>query len=209
MVLLERISNALQVGRAKEVVKLVQEAISCAVPARDILDNGLLKGMGELGMKFKNGDVYVPEVLIAARAFNKGTEALKAKLPVESMEPIGKIVICTVKGDLHDIGKNLVKIMLEGEGFEVIDLGFDVHEDRIVEAVIEHKPDILCLSALLTTTINEQKTVVDALSAAGIRNKIKVMIGGAPVTQSFCDLIGADFYTADAASAAEIAKNIT
>jgi len=208
MELFGKISEALYSGKAKEVVALVQEALDGGATAQDILDKGLLKGMGELGVKFKNNEVYVPEVLMAARALNKGTETLKAKLLEEGVKPIGKIVICTVKGDLHDIGKNLVKMMLEGAGFEVVDLGVDVHEDKIVEAVKEHEPVILCLSALLTTTMNEQKTVLDALNAAGIRNKVKVMIGGAPITQSFCDEIGADSYTADAASAAEVAKEM-
>ena len=208
MELLEKISMSLQNGKAKDVVELVQEAIAGSVSAQDILDKGLLKGMGELGVKFKNNEVFVPEVLMAARALNKGTELLKAKLLEEGVESIGKIVICTVKGDLHDIGKNLVKMMLEGAGFEVIDLGVDVHEDKIIDAVKEHKPAILCLSALLTTTMNEQKVVIDALSAAGVRNKVKVMIGGAPITQNFCDEIGADSYTADAASAAEVAKQM-
>jgi len=208
MELLEKISSALQAGKAKEVVELVQEAINSSVPAQDILDKGLLKGMGELGVRFKNNEVFVPEVLVAARALNKGTEVLKSKLLEEGVEPIGKIVLCTVKGDLHDIGKNLVRMMLEGGGFEVIDLGVDVHEDKIVEAVKEHNPVILALSALLTTTMNELKTVIDALNAAGVRNKVKVMIGGAPITQSFCDEIGADSYAADAASAAEAAAKL-
>ncbi|MCL2248233.1 MAG: corrinoid protein [Oscillospiraceae bacterium] len=208
MELLENIAVSLYNGKAKEVVSYVQEAIESSIPAQEILDKGLLKGMGELGVKFKNNEVFVPEVLMAARALNRGTEVLKAKLLEEGVESIGKIVICTVKGDLHDIGKNLVKMMLEGAGFEVIDLGVDVHEDKIIDAVKEHQPSILCLSALLTTTMNEQKVVIDALSAAGVRNKVKVMIGGAPITQSFCDEIGADSYTADAASAAETAKQL-
>ena len=207
MALLENISEALQKGKAKEVAALVQEAIDNGIPAQDILDKGLLKGMGELGVKFKNNEVYVPEVLVAARALNKGTEILKVKLVEEGVKPIGRIVIGTVKGDLHDIGKNLVRMMLEGAGFEVIDLGVDVPEDKIIEAVKEHSPQIVCLSALLTTTMNEQQTVIEALKAAGVRDQVKVMVGGAPVTQSFCDQIGADAYTPDAASAAETAKS--
>jgi len=207
MALLENISEALQKGKAKEVAALVQEGIDSGVSAQDILDKGLLKGMGELGVKFKNNEVYVPEVLVAARALNKGTEILKAKLVEEGVKPIGRIIIGTVKGDLHDIGKNLVRMMLEGAGFEVIDLGVDVPEDKIIEAVKEHSPQIVCLSALLTTTMNEQQTVIEALKAAGVRDQVKVMVGGAPVTQSFCDQIGADAYTPDAASAAETAKS--
>jgi 5-methyltetrahydrofolate--homocysteine methyltransferase len=205
--LLETLSTALQRGKAKDVEQLVNEAIGQGISAQEILDEGLLKGMGELGVKFKNNEVYVPEVLVAARALNKGTEILKTKLMEEGVQPIGTVVLGTVKGDLHDIGKNLVRMMLEGAGFKVIDLGVDVSEDKIIEAVKEHNTDILALSALLTTTMNQQDVVVKALQAAGIRDKVKVMVGGAPVTQSFCDQIGADAYTSDAASAAEVAKS--
>jgi len=207
MSIVDNISAALQKGKRKEVVELVQEALGSGISAQEILDNGLLKGMGEIGVKFKNNEVFVPEVLVAARALNSGTELLKEKLIEEGVEPIGRAVICTVKGDLHDIGKNLVKMMLEGAGFEVIDLGVDVSEDKIVEMVKETAPQVVLLSSLLTTTMNESQTVVKALEAAGIRDQVKVMVGGAPVTQSFCDEIGADAYTPDAASAAEVAKS--
>ena len=207
MALLENISAALQAGKAKDVAQLVQEAIDSGLPAQEILDNGLLAGMSIIGTKFKNNEVYVPEVLIAARALNKGTEILKPRLLEEGVEPIGKAVICTVKGDLHDIGKNLVKMMLEGVGFAVIDLGVDASDEKIVEAVKEHNPQIVCLSALLTTTMNQLQVVVESLKAAGLRDRVKVMIGGAPVTQAYCDQIGADAYTPDAASAAEVAKS--
>ena len=207
MSIVDNISAALQKGKRKEVVELVQEALGSGISAQEILDNGLLKGMGEIGVKFKNNEVFVPEVLVAARALNSGTELLKEKLIEEGVEPIGRAVICTVKGDLHDIGKNLVKMMLEGAGFEVIDLGVDVSEDKIVETVKETAPQVVLLSSLLTTTMNESQTVVKALEAAGIRDQVKVMVGGAPVTQSFCDEIGADAYTPDAASAAEVAKS--
>ena len=207
MSILANISTALQAGKAKDVAALVQEAIDAGVAAQAILDEGLLHGMGVIGTKFKNNEVYVPEVLIAARALNKGTEILKPKLLAEGVEPIGKAIICTVKGDLHDIGKNLVKMMLEGTGFAVVDLGVDVSEDKIVEAVKEHNPQVVCLSALLTTTMNNLQVVVEALTAAGVRENVKVMVGGAPVTQAFCDQIKADAYTPDAASAAEVAKS--
>ncbi|NLM79969.1 MAG: cobalamin-binding protein [Clostridiales bacterium] len=207
MSLLEQISTAVQQGKAKDVVALVQEALDSGTTAQQILDEGLLKGMSIIGVKFKNNEVFVPEVLIAARALNRGTELLKPRLVEEGVEPIGRVVIGTVKGDLHDIGKNLVKMMLEGAGFAVIDLGVDVSEEKFIEAVKEHKPQILALSALLTTTMNNQQTVIEALKAADLRNKVKVMVGGAPVTQSFCDLIGADAYAPDAASAAEVAKS--
>ena len=206
MSILENISESLQKGKAKEVVSLIEEALANSIPAQDILDKGLLHGMSLLGVKFKNNEVFVPEVLVAARALNKGTEVLKPKLIEAGVKPIGKVVICTVKGDLHDIGKNLVRMMLEGAGFEVIDLGVDIDEVKILQAVKEHNPDILCLSALLTTTMSQQGIVIEALKAAGLRDKLKVMVGGAPVTQSFCESIHADAYCQDAASAAETAK---
>ena len=205
---LECISDAVRYGKAKDTVALVQSALEAGFTAQDILDNGLLAGMSIIGAKFKSGEVFVPEVLIAARALNKGTELLKAKLLEEGVEPIGRAVICTVKGDMHDIGKNLVKMMLEGVGIEVIDLGVDVDAERIVQAVREHEPQILLLSALLTTTMQEQQVVIEALKVAGLRDKVKVMVGGAPVTQSYCDTIGADIYTPDAATAAEVAKSL-
>lgn len=207
MELLEKISDSLQLGKARDVKGLVQQAIDEGVPAQRILDEGLLDGMGKLGLKFKNNEVFVPEVLVAARALNMGTEVLKAKLLEEGVMRIGKVVIGTVKGDLHDIGKNLVRMMLEGAGFEVIDIGVDVGEEAFIEAVKEYKPQILCLSALLTTTMNQQSVVIEALKAAGLRDSVKIMVGGAPITQSFADQIGADAYTPDASTAADVAKS--
>jgi 5-methyltetrahydrofolate--homocysteine methyltransferase len=206
MSVIDNISEALQKGKSKDVVAFIEEALNIGVSAQDILDKGLLHGMSLLGVRFKNNEVFVPEVLIAARALNKGTEVLKPKLIEAGVKPIGKVIICTVKGDLHDIGKNLVRMMLEGAGFEVIDLGVDVDENKIVEAVKEHQPQVLCLSALLTTTMTQQGVVIEALKNAGLRDKVKVMVGGAPVTQSFCESIHADAYSQDAASAAETAK---
>ena len=206
MSVIDNISEALQKGKAKDVVALIEQALNEGISAQEILDNGLLHGMSLLGVRFKNNEVFVPEVLIAARALNKGTEALKPKLIEAGIKPIGKVIICTVKGDLHDIGKNLVRMMLEGAGFEVIDLGVDVDENKIIEAVKEHQPQVLCLSALLTTTMTQQGVVIEALKNAGLRDKVKVMVGGAPVTQSFCESIHADAYSQDAASAAEVAK---
>jgi 5-methyltetrahydrofolate--homocysteine methyltransferase len=206
MAILDDISAALQKGKAKDVVALIEQALNSGVSAQDILDNGLLRGMSLLGVKFKNNEVFVPEVMIAARALNKGTEVLKPRLVEAGVKPIGKVVICTVKGDLHDIGKNLVRMMLEGAGFEVIDLGVSVDENKIIEAIKEHQPQVLCLSALLTTTMTQQGVVIEALKTAGLRDKVKVMVGGAPVTQSFCESIHADAYSQDAASAAEVAK---
>jgi 5-methyltetrahydrofolate--homocysteine methyltransferase len=207
MAILDEISEMVQKGKAKDVTALVNKALEANIRAQDILDLGLLKGMSELGVRFKNNEVFVPEVLVAARALNQGSAALKSKLAEEGAKAIGTVVLATVSGDLHDIGKNLVRMMMEGAGLTVVDLGVDVPDDRIVEAVKEHKPDIVALSALLTTTMDRQGAVVKALQTAGLRDKVKVMVGGAPVTQSFCDRIGADAYTPDASSAAEVAKS--
>jgi len=206
MAILEDISQAVQKGRSKEVVALVQQAIDEGLEAKDIIDAGLLKGMGELGVRFKNNEVYVPEVLMAAKALGRGTELIKGKLVEEGVKPVGKVVIATVRGDLHDIGKSLVRMMMEGSGLEVVDLGVDVPEDVIVAAVNEHKPQILALSSLLTTTMEQQSVVIEALKAAGLRDQVKVMVGGAPLTQDYSDKIGADAYAPDAYSAAEVAK---
>ncbi|MDR1133775.1 MAG: corrinoid protein, partial [Synergistaceae bacterium] len=187
------------------VVELVGKAIDEGLPPQRILDEGLLAGMGIIGTKFKANEIFVPEVLVAARAMNKGAEVLKPRLAAEGIKAKGKAVIGTVKGDLHDIGKNLVKMMMEGRGIEMIDLGVDVPASRFVEAAKENEVPIVCCSALLTTTMGEIKSVVDAFNEAGARDKVKIMIGGAPVTQAFCDQIGADSYSPDAASAAEAA----
>ena len=203
MSLLEDVSLALQAGRAPKVKELVQQAVDEGIPAKDVLEQGLLSGMSVVGEKFKNNEVFVPEVLIAARAMNAGVAILKPYLTEAGVEAKGTAVIGTVKGDLHDIGKNLVKMMLEGRGLSVIDLGVDVEPERFVQAAIDNEADIICCSALLTTTMGEMKHVVEAAAAKGIRDKVKIMIGGAPVTQSFCDSLGADCYTADAASAAD------
>lgn len=205
MSLLEDISAALQKGKAKDVKELVQQAIGEGLGAQTILEEGLLSGMNIIGGKFKRNEVYVPEVLIAARAMNAGTALLKPLLASAGVEATGKVVIGTVKGDLHDIGKNLVRMMMEGKGLEVIDLGVDVSADKFVQAINDHQADIVALSALLTTTMNEMKGVIEALDAAGLRDKVKVMIGGAPITESFRAAIGADAYTPDAASASESA----
>ena len=200
------ISDLLQRGKAKDIVVAVEKALSAGAPPADILEKGLISGMGIIGGKFKNGEVFVPEVLIAARAMNHASAALKPALVAAGVEPVGKAIICTVKGDLHDIGKNLVKMMIEGKGVEVIDLGVDVSYETIVETVRDSDAKVLGLSALLTTTMLSQKETIDALKAAGLRDKVKVMVGGAPVTQSFADEIGADSYSADAATAADICR---
>ena len=206
MEILNEISTLLQKGKAKDVKELVTKALDEGIPAQQILDEGLLSGMNVIGEKFKNNEVFVPEVLIAARAMNAGVEILKPVLVAGGTEAKGVAVLGTVKGDLHDIGKNLVKIMLEGKGLEVVDLGVDVSADQFVSAAKEHDADVICCSALLTTTMGEMKEVVDKVKSEGL--DVKVMIGGAPVTQSYCYQIGADRYTSDAASAAEVALTL-
>jgi len=202
---MKEISKQLQMGKAKVVQELVQAALDEGVSAQVILEEGLLDGMAVIGEKFKNNEVYVPEVLVAARAMNKGTELLKPHLAQAGVKARGVAVVGTVQGDLHDIGKNLVKLMLEGKGIQVVDLGVDVSPEQFVDAVIEHNAQIICCSALLTTTMGQMRGVVEAAEARNIRNKVKIMVGGAPVTQSFCDSIGADCYSVDAASAADAA----
>lgn len=203
----DEISALLQKGRPRELSALVQEELADGTSANDILTKALIPGMSAVGERFKKNEIFVPEVLITARAMNAALNILKPVLAQTGVEPIGKAVICTVKGDLHDIGKNLVKMMIEGTGIQVIDLGIDCPPERVVEAVREYQPDIVCLSALLTTTMVNQKATIDALRAAGLRDKVKVMVGGAPVTQAFADEIGADSYTPDAATAAEVARS--
>jgi corrinoid protein of di/trimethylamine methyltransferase len=208
MSILEEISQNLQDGKAKTVKELVQKALDEGLGAETILNDGLLEGMGIIGGKFKRDEVYVPDVLIAARAMKVGTELLKPYLVQSGVKAVGKVVLGTVSGDLHDIGKNLVRMMMEGKGLEVIDIGVDVPAEKFIEMAVSENAQIIACSALLTTTMGEMKGVVDAAKNAGIREKITVMIGGAPVTDAFCKSIGADIYTPDAASAAEEAYKV-
>ena len=203
--ILNQISINLQNGKSKAVAELVKQALDEGVAPESILDNGLLAGMSEIGTKFKNNEVFVPEVLVAARAMKKGAEILQPILTAAGIKAKGTAVIGTVQGDLHDIGKNLVKMMMEGHGINMVDLGVDVSPARFVEAARENDASIICCSALLTTTMVEMKNVVDMVKNSDVAGKVKVMVGGAPVTQAFCDQIGADCYTPDAASAAEAA----
>ncbi len=203
--ILNEIAELLESGKSKATKELVQKAIDEGVNPQDILKDGLLAGMSAIGEKFKKNEVFVPEVLMAARAMNQSIELLKPLLAEAGVESIGKVCIGTVQGDLHDIGKNLVKMMLEGKGFEVIDLGTDVAPETFVNAAIENDCDIICCSALLTTTMHVMEDVVKAAEAAGIHDRVKIMIGGAPVNEEFCKQIGADGYTVDAASAADMA----
>lgn len=201
MRILTEISENLQKGKAKIVKELVQQASDEGIPVQQILDEGLLAGMSIIGEKFKNNEVFVPEVLVAARAMNVGAALLKPLVASAGVEAADKVCIGTVKGDLHDIGKNLVKMMMEGKGLEVIDLGTDVAPETYVQTAIDQGCQIICCSALLTTTMGVMEEVVKKADEAGIRSKVKIMVGGAPVTQTFCDQIGADCYTADAAVA--------
>lgn len=204
----QAISEALKAGQAPKVKKMVQAALDEGVQAEAILNDALIPGMNEIGILFKNNEVYVPEVLIAARAMYAGLNLIKPILAQQDVQPIGKVAIGTVKGDLHDIGKNLVAMMLEGAGFGVIDLGIDVSPEKFLDAVVNQGANIVAMSALLTTTMPGMKDTIEAITAAGLRDKVKVMIGGAPVTQSFADEIGADGYAPDAASAADLAKEL-
>ena len=208
MTIFEEIAEKVRAGKAKLVPGLVTQALDEGHSADEILNEGLVAGMNVIGEKFSKNEVYVPEVLVAARAMNAGLKVLRPALAEAGVAAAGKAVICTVKGDMHDIGKNLVKMMLEGKGIECIDLGVDVEPEAIVNAVKENGAQLVCLSSLLTTTMDGQKDVVDALIAAGVRDQVKVMVGGAPVTQEFADKIGADCYTLDAASAARAAVEL-
>jgi len=203
--LLDQISIALQRGKTKDIKILVQQAIDEGISAETILNEGLMVGMNIIGGKFKRDEVFVPEVLVAGRAMNVGSAMLKPLMIIDGVENKGKALIGTVKGDLHDIGKNLVRMMIEAKGFEVVDLGVDVPADFFLNKAKELQPDIVCLSALLTTTMNEMRNVIEVFEKAGVRNDFKIMVGGAPITASFCTTIGADAYTPDAATAAEVA----
>jgi len=208
MSILNEISEFLQKGRSPKVKELVNQAIADGIDAEKILEEGLLSGMSVIGEKFKNNEVFVPEVLIAARAMNAGVEILKPYLKAADVKNKGVAVIGTVKGDLHDIGKNIVKMMLEGKGLEVVDLGVDVPAETFVQTAKEQGCQVICCSALLTTTMDVMAEVVKTAEAAGIRDQVKIMIGGAPINEEFCKAIGADCYTVDAASAADAAVEL-
>ncbi len=208
MKILDDISTLLQAGKAEPLKEQVRQALAEGIEAKVILEEGLMVGMNIIGQKFKRNEVYVPEVLIAARAMNGGIEILKPLLAAGDSKARGTVVIGTVQGDLHDIGKNLVKIMMEGKGMEVIDLGTNVSADRYVQAARDNKAQIVACSALLTTTMVQMESVVKALQDAGMRDDVTIMIGGAPVTDEYRKSIGADIYSADAASAADEAARV-
>lgn len=205
---IQEIDQLIQQGRGKKVCETIQAAMDEGISAADILREGMLPAMSAIGEKFKNNEVFVPEVLVAAHAMNMGMALLKPYMADCGIEPAGTAVIGTVRGDMHDIGKNLVKMMIEGKGLRVVDLGVDVSPEKFLEAAEENHADIICCSALLTTTMGEIKNILAYLEARNVRGKYKVMIGGAPVSQSYCDAIGADYYTPDAASAADVAYQI-
>ncbi len=205
MTTLERISDYLQKGRASKVKETVLQALDENIPPRVIMDDGLLRGMRLVAEKFKTDEVFVPQVLVASRAINAGLQVLRPYLQGEEQGATGVAVLGTVKGDMHDIGKNIVHIMLESKGLKVIDLGVDVPAEAFYQAAVENNADVVCCSALLTATMEEMRHVVNVFSAHNYRDKVKIMIGGAPVTQGFCAHIGADIYTEDAVEAAEVA----
>jgi 5-methyltetrahydrofolate--homocysteine methyltransferase len=202
----ERFYTALSQGKMDEVKKLTQEALNTGELAEAILKGGLIHAMDRVGVKFKNGEIYIPEVLIAARAMHGGMAVLKPILSKSNTPMAGKVVIGTVKGDLHDIGKNLVIMMLEGGGFEVVDLGIDVPAQKFIEAVNEHHPQVVGMSALLTTTMMEMKYTIKAIEGAGLIRQVRTIVGGAPLTEKFAREIGADGYATDAASAVNVVK---
>lgn len=206
MTILEEIFRSLQIGNTKVVEAKVQEALANGIEPKSILEQALIASMAEVGEKFKNGEIFLPEVMMAARAMQAALNSLKSALIETGVKPIGKVVIGTVKGDQHDIGKNLVGMMMMGAGIEVIDLGTDVTIEKFINSVRENQPQVLALSALLTTTMNQQKLIIEELKKEGLRDKIRIMVGGAPVTESFAKEIGADSYSADAGSAAQKAR---
>ena len=208
MVELKELQEALFRGDVSKVKEITQRALLERIDPKEILEQGLIKGMDVVGIKFKNNEIFLPEVLLASRAMNGGLELLQPKLIKSGVKAVGKVIIGTAKGDLHDIGKNLVAMMLRGGGFEVIDLGIDVSPEKFLKAAQEHKPDIVGISALLTTTMIGMMDVITILKRAGLRDKVKVMIGGAPVTQEFADEIGAEGYAPDAASAVDKAREL-
>jgi len=203
---LNLLAEAIISGKKNNAVEMVNAALAEGVGVADIVNEGLIGGMNVVGAKFKNNEFYVPEVLIAARAMKECMAIVKPLLEESGVEPVGTVVIGTVKGDLHDIGKNLVAMMLQGNGFEVIDLGVDVEAENYVQTAIDKGADLIALSALLTTTMPSMQQTVEVLNASAGKGKVKVMIGGAPVTQKFADEIGADGYSPDAASAVDLAK---
>lgn len=204
----EKFYTVLSQGKMDEMKKLTQEALDASEPAETILKQGLISAMDRVGVKFKNSEIYIPEVLIAARAMHAAMAILKPILSKSTSTLTAKIIIGTVKGDLHDIGKNLVIMMLEGGGFEVVDLGVDVSVAKFMEAIQKHQPQVVGMSALLTTTMGEMKNTIQTIEKAGLRNQVKTIVGGAPVTERFAKEIGADGFAPDAASAVDVVRSL-
>jgi 5-methyltetrahydrofolate--homocysteine methyltransferase len=204
---LAALSDMLQKGKAKETEQMTKDALAEGVSPKDVLEKALVHGMGIIGKKFQNNEIYVPEVLIAARAMSRAMAVLEPAMMKAGVAYAGTVALATVKGDLHDIGKNLVAMMFKGAGFKVIDLGIDAGPEKFIEACKEHKPQLLGLSALLTTTMPSMKDIIEGVRAAGFKD-VKVIIGGAPVTQAYSDEIGADGYSPDAASAVDLGKKL-
>ena len=209
MVELEKFYTALSQGKVDEMKKLTQGALDAGEKAESILKDGLLPAMEQIGVRFKNNEIYIPEVLIAARAMHGGLDILKPILSKSTTSHAARVIVGTVRGDLHDIGKNMVVMMLEGGGFEVVDLGTDVSADKFVEAIRTHQPNVVGMSALLTTTMREMRSTLEAIQEAGLRSKVRAIVGGAPVTERFAKEIGADGYAPDAASAVDVVKSLT
>lgn len=205
---LEELSTAILEGDSDTTIDLVQKALDDGVAAKTILDDGMIVGMNEVGDRFKRGDMFVPEVLMSADAMSAGLKLLRPELAKADTKMVGKIVLGTVKGDLHDIGKNLVGMMCEGAGFEVVNLGFDVPPDVFIESIKEHQPEIVGMSALLTTTMRAMGQTIKAIEEAGLRDETKIMVGGAPVDQDFANRIGADGYGSNAVAASDLAKQL-
>jgi 5-methyltetrahydrofolate--homocysteine methyltransferase len=206
--ILSEMATAVIEGNMADIADMTEDALDEGLNAKEILDNGLMPGMDHVGVEFRAGNMFVPEVLRSARTMQASMDILKPLLAESGEKMVGKILIGTVKGDMHDIGKNLAGMMCEGAGFDVIDLGKDVAPETFVEQVKKHQPDIVGMSALLTTTMRMMEQTVKALAEAGLRDQVKIMIGGAPVTQSFADQIGADGYASNAAAAADLAKRL-
>lgn len=206
MATLNAITTAVISGKADDVCRLVEESLATGSKPIDIINNGLISGMEIIAERFKHNDIYIPEVLVAARAMTAGLNIVKPLISASELQPVGKVIIGTVKGDLHDIGKKLVAMMLEGAGFQVIDLGVDITPERFVAAIKEHQPQLLALSSLLTTTMLNMSQTIKLVVDSGLRDQVKIIIGGAPVTEAFSNEIGADGYAADAGSAVDLAK---
>lgn len=205
---LQQLHDAILAGNMNAAIAVTKEAVEAGAEPGDLVNNYMIKAMEDIGAKFEAGQAYVPNLLMAARAMKGALDVLKPMMQGSGVTSMGKIVIATVKGDLHDIGKNLVASMLEGCGFEVINLGVDASDQKIIDAVNQHHPDILALSALLTTTMGNMKVVIDSLTAAGLRDSVKIMVGGAPISEAFAKEIGADGYSANANEAVALAKSL-